>query len=104
MKEFEIENEAPLYDYGGYVDKNVGFEIAPDESGIILNQFDFEGETFQVLERTEYEPWNAGLVNPGAGQVGIYEVKDEEGNEYTAEIKDYRAAEGDWRIFLRELE
>ena len=57
----------------------------------------------RVEETIQYEPWQGGTRNPGAGQVGIYQLKDSNGQEKFALIKDYRAAEGDWRIFLINL-
>jgi hypothetical protein len=55
---------------------------------------------FTVVGVIQYKPWNFGTVNPGAGQLGIYELMASNGKTYFVLIKDYRAFEGDWRIAL----
>lgn len=53
---------------------------------------------FKVLETIQYKAWRWGEMVKGAGQMGIYKLKDQKGNVYFAVIKDYRAIEGDWGI------
>ncbi len=115
--------EVPLLDYGGSVNKKVEYSINEDKSGIYLKGFvvsardlyvvnpdlKIEGIAigdieFKVLDIIQYKPWNYGKVNKGAGQMGIYKLKDQKDNIYFAIIKDYRASEGDWRIMLVNIE
>ena len=108
--------EMSLLDYGGKTNKNVDWRVNDNNSGIVLNGFRLNAEDiskatigkdigagdveFTVEEVIQYVPWNYGKVTPGSGQLGIYKVKDDRGNEKYALIKDYRAFEGDWRIML----
>ena len=92
--------ETSLLDYGGSINKKVKYRIKEDNSGIELESFELEGLELKVEKVLQYRPWNWGEVNPGAGQVGIYKLRLPDGREKFALIKDYRAAEGDWRIFL----
>lgn len=107
--------EISLLDYGGTTNKNVNYNIKDDNSGIDLKGFALSaGEMLQItgediregaiefsVERVvQYQPWNFGRYNPGAGQMGIYELKASNGDTYFVVIKDYRASEGDWRIML----
>lgn len=110
-----MKREISLLDYGGSTDKNVDYRIKGDFSGIDLKGFvltagemlEITGESisdgtieFTVERVIQYNPWNFGKVTPGAGQIGIYELKASNGKTYFALIKDYRAFEGDWRIML----
>ena len=92
--------ETALLDYGGRVNKGVSYQIKEDNSGILLKSFEWDGSKMKVIEIIQYVPWNFGSVNPGAGQLGIYEVVDHSGKKHFVLIKDYRATEGDWRIML----
>jgi hypothetical protein len=107
--------EISLLDYGGTTNKNVNYRIKGDNSGIDLKGFaltaeemlkitgeDIRDETIEfTVERViQYKPWNFGQYTPGAGQMGIYELKASNGDTYFVVIKDYRASEGDWRIML----
>ena len=92
--------EKALLDYDGEVNKDVNFQLKPDNSGINLEGFSLDGIEQIVEEVLQYRPWNFGMVNPGAGQLGIYRLKGLDNQEKFALVKDYRAAEGDWRIFL----
>ena len=94
-----------LLDQCGSTDR-VKFTVKEDGSGIILEELKIEERLFsckiiQCNGEPLYRPINWGKVNPGAGQAGIYRIKEKEGNaEKVALITDYRAAEGDWRIFI----
>ena len=92
--------EKALLDYDGEVNKDVNFQLKPDNSGINLKGFSLDGIEQIVEEVLQYRPWNFGMVNPGAGQLGIYRLKGLDNQEKFALVKDYRSAEGDWRIFL----
>ena len=92
--------ETPLLDYGGSVNKKVEYKIKEDGSGIELKSFELGGLKLKVEQVIQYRPWNWGKIIPGAGQVGIYKLRLPDGGEKFALIKDYKAAEGDWRIFL----
>lgn len=107
--------EISLLDRGGSTGKNVDYRIKENRSGIELKGFILTaGEMLEVTEESirdgtieftieriiQYKPWNFGNVNPGAGQMGIYELKASNGKTYFALIKDYRAFEGDWRVIL----
>ena len=98
-----MEKEKPLLDCGGRVNHNVKFRIKSDRSGIELYGFDLDGIEYIVIETIQYRPWNFGMILPGAGQLGIYKIKGADENEKFALIKDYRAAEGDWRISLLKI-
>lgn len=95
--------------------KNVNYRIKDNNSGIDLKGFmltteemlnitgeDIRDETieFTVEKVIQYKPWDFGRYTPGAGQMGIYELKASNGGTYFVIIKDYRASEGDWRIML----
>ena len=110
-----MEREISLLDYGGTTDKTVDYRIKENRSGIDLKGFvltagemlDITGESirdgtieFTVERVVQYKPWNFGTRTPGAGQLGIYELKASNGKTYFVLIKDYRAFEGDWRIAL----
>lgn len=110
-----MQREISLLDYGGSTDKNVDYRIKEDHSGIDLKGFvltagemlEITGESirdgtieFTVERVIQYKPWNYGKRTPGAGQLGIYELKASNGKTYFAMIKDYIAFEGDWRIML----
>lgn len=110
-----MQKETFLLDYGGKTDKNIDYRIKNNFSGIELKGFlltagemlEFTGDSirddtieFAVEKTIQYKPWNFGKVNPGAGQLGIYQLKGSNGKVYFALIKDYRALEGDWRILL----
>lgn len=115
-KEINMQKETFfLLDYGGEIDKNVDYRVKDNFSGIELKGFaltagkmlEFTGDSirdetieFSVEKVIQYKPWNFGKVNPGAGQLGIYQLKGSNGKEYFALVKDYRAFEGDWRIML----
>jgi hypothetical protein len=107
--------EIPLLDYDGDIDKDVDYRIKDNNSGVDIKRFKLTAEDMlQItgndirdntivlsIERTiQYKPWNFGKYTPGAGQIGIYELKADNGDTYFAVIKDYRAFEGDWRIML----
>lgn len=107
--------ELSLLDYGGSTDKNVDYRIKEDYSGIELKGFvltagemlESTGESiregtieFTVERVIQYKPWNFGKVNPGSGQMGIYELKASNGKTYFVPIRDYRTFEGDWRVML----
>lgn len=109
--------EISLLDYGGTIDKNVDWRVNESIDGICLNGFkltaqdmaDLTGRIIRegdkdfefIVERIiQYQKWNFGKITPGAGQIGIYQVKDQEGKTWYALIKDYRAFEGDWRIMV----
>ena len=94
--------EKPLLDYGGTVNEDVDFGIKKGYSGIDLKGFCLDGVKMEVEEVIEYEPWCWDQKRPGSGQIGLYKVKSGDVKRY-AVIKDYRAAEGDWRIFLLGL-
>jgi hypothetical protein len=80
------------------------FIINPAKNGIVLLSFTHEGQKFTVKKVVRYEPWNFGFVNPGAGQMGVYEVEEEKSGEvFLAIVKDYRAFEGDWRVILMDI-
>lgn len=82
------------------------YEVKGDDSGIDLNSFDLSREkaleagieiekskikiTFKVEKIIQYRPWNFGKDHPGAGQVGIYQLKGSDYKTYYAVIKDYR--------------
>lgn len=104
-------------DYGGKINKNIEYQVNEDKSGILLKMFsltpqdmqrvtgktvDIKSETikFTVEKMVQYQPWHFGRINKGAGQLGIYQLKDENGKEWFSLIKDYIAFEGDWRIML----
>ena len=110
-----MDREISLLDYGGSTDKNVDYRIKSNYSGLELKGFvltagemlEITGESIRdgtiefIVERIiQYKPWNYGNVNPGSGQMGIYELKASNGNSYFALVKDYRAFEGDWRVML----
>jgi hypothetical protein len=107
--------EISLLDHGGKIDKNVNYRIKDDNSGIDLKGFvltagemleitgdDIKDETveFTVERVIQYNSWNFGQYTPGAGQMGIYELKASNGETYFVVIKDYRTFESDWRIML----
>lgn len=115
--------EISLLDYGGTTNKSVEYSMNEDESGIYLKGFVLSAKglcvvnsnlkilgivldnvEFKVLEIIQYKPWRWGKVNKGAGQIGIYKLKDQKDNIYFAIIKDYRAMEGDWRIAIIHIE
>ena len=118
MSETIGNKEIPLLDYGGKIDKFVDWRINESGNGIYLNKFklkakdvanitgtiveeedEFEFE-FLVERIIQYQQWNFGRVKPGAGQIGIYQVKDQKGKMWYILVKDYIAFEGDWRIML----
>lgn len=109
--------EMSLLDYKGTINKNVNYRVNDFDSGILLEGFKLTAEDmsdmtgrpiregdkdfeFTVEKGIQYKPWNFGNVTPGAGQIGIYQVKDQRGKTWYALVKDYRAFEGDWRIML----
>lgn len=109
--------EISLLDYKGTVNKNVDWRINEDSSGIYINGFRINAEEMAavtggkvkkedddfeltVVKTIEYRPWRFGTITPGSGQMGIYKIKDQNGKEWYALIKDYRAMEGDWRIIM----
>lgn len=115
--------EVSLLDYGGTTNKDVDYSLNEDRSGIYLRGFtlglddvkavnpelkipkNVSGNIgFRVLDTLQYKPWQWGKVNRGAGQIGIYKLKDQKDNVYFAVIKDYRASEGDWRIAMIHIE
>lgn len=115
--------EVSLLDYGGSTNKSVEYGINEDRSGIYLKGFVLSIDDihainpdlkipeiamgnigFKVLITIQYKPWQWGKVNRGAGQIGIYRLRDHEDNIYFAIIKDYRASEGDWRIAMIHIE
>lgn len=96
----DMEYEISLLDYGGETNKSVMYVINEDESGIILDSFELNGLKLRVKERMSYEPWRFGRINKGSGQLGVYKLETTRGKTYFAVIKDYIAAEGDWRIML----
>lgn len=110
-------SEISLLDYEGTVDKNVDWHMNESYSGICLNGFKISAEEMAtvtggkvrkedgdfditVVKTVQYKPWRFGKTKPGSGQMGIYKIKDQNGKEWYALIKDYRAFEGDWRIML----
>ena len=110
-----MQREISLLDYGGKTDKIVDYRIKENNSGIELKGFvltagemlEITGESirdgtieFTVERIIQYKPWNYGKINPGSGQLGIYELKASNGKAYFVLIKDYRAMEGDWRVML----
>lgn len=97
------EQYIPLYDYGGTVNQGVDFQVKTDGSGIDLKVFELDGVRLTIEEVLQYQPWNFGKVTPGGGQMGIYRVHDPVGSEHFALVRDYRAHEGDWRIFLLKV-
>lgn len=99
-----VEIETFLLDYGGTIDLKVDYRINENGSGIYLKGFKLGIHEWTVEEVVQYKPWQWGTRNPGAGQMGIYKLKDQNGIEAWAVIKDYRALEGDWRISLVRLE
>ena len=113
-----MQREISLLDYGGKTDKNVDYRIKENNSGIELKGFALTaGEMLEITEESikdgtieftverviQYKPWNYGKHTPGAGQLGIYELKANNGKTYFALIKDYTAFEGDWRVMLEML-
>ncbi len=84
------------------IDQKVNYEIKKDNSGIELKSFELDGLEMKVENLLYYTPWNFGVYHPGSGQIGIYKLKDSNNRESVALIKDYRAMEGDWRIYLVE--
>lgn len=110
-----MQRETSLLDYGGKTDKNVDYRVKYNFSGIELKGFvltasemlEFTGDSvrdetveFDIEKVIQYKQWNFGKVKPGAGQLGIYQLKASNGKIYFALIKDYQAFEGDWRIML----
>lgn len=108
-----MQRETSLLDYGGKTDKNVDYRVKYNFSGIELKGFvltasemlEFTGDSvrdetveFDIEKVIQYK--NFGKVKPGAGQLGIYQLKASNGKIYFALIKDYQAFEGDWRIML----
>jgi hypothetical protein len=96
----DMEYEIGLIDYEGRINKNVSYVINEDMSGIVLDSFEMNGLKLHVKERMSYEPWRFGRVNKGSWQVGAYKLETPNGKLYFAVIKDYIAAEDDWRIVL----
>lgn len=116
-----INQEVSLLDYKGTINKNVDWSTNENKSGIYLKGFKINAEEmaqvtagnvkvikedndndfeFTVEDIIQYKAWNYGKMTPGAGQLGIYKVKDKKGNTRFVLVKDYRAYEGDWRIML----
>jgi len=93
-------DEKAIIDYGEGKADFESLNVKGINLGIRLKSFELDGKRWSVLATREYKPWNFGCVNPGAGQIGKYVVCDEPGKYFLATIKDYRAIEGDWRIFL----
>lgn len=96
----DMEYEISLLDYGGATNKNVIYRINEDRSGIYLEAFELGGLRLRVKDIMSYKQWKFGRVNKGSGQVGSYKLEDQNGRLYFAVVKDYIAAEGDWRIAL----
>jgi len=96
----DMEHEISLRDYGGSTNKNVIHRVNENRSGIYLEAFELGGLRLRVKDIIVYKQWNWGHYNPGAGQVGVYKLEDQNGKLYFAVIKDYVAHEGDWRIML----
>lgn len=93
-----------LYNPTQRIYEKVDFQVKGDNSGIDLKSFELDRKKYQVIEVESYRPWFWGETNPGAGQIGVYTLRDNMGNAYRAIIKDYRAAEGCWKIHLQELQ
>jgi hypothetical protein len=71
-----------------------------NRSGIVLTQLEVDNVTYEVVRTLAYVPWNFGKINPGAGQLGVYELEDSSGKKAYVLIKDYRSAEGNWKVIL----
>ena len=96
----DMEHEVSLLDYGGRTNENVVYRINENRSGIYLDAFELGGLRLRVKDILAYKPWNFGNYKPGAGQLGVYKLEDQDGKIYFAVAKDYIASEGDWRIML----
>jgi hypothetical protein len=82
------------------ITEDTKFTVLPAGNGIHLIEVRQFGMTLKVTRVLSYEPVAFGKQNPGAAQMGVYELKSEDGTTFYAIIRDYRAYEGDWRVVL----
>ena len=90
--------------HDGRGNHGVDFRPKGDGSGINLRRFEFDGVEMEVVETLEYRPWSFGQVTPGAGQIGVYRLRNPDGQESFALVKDYSKAGGNLVICLLLLE
>ncbi len=85
-------------------DCDTKYEVKEDDSGINLESFNIDHQRMNVEEVIEYVAWNAGKFNPGAGQLGIYRLREVlHGAEQYALIRDYRTVYDNWSIVLMDV-